>query len=629
MKKNTYFFISLFILILTSCENPLFVEASKLYTVSFETNGGTKIESIRTDKITECPQSQKEDASLVGWYISSDFSSSQIDFPLELNHNTTLYAKWVQKYQVYFETNGGTEIAEYKTSVIPEQPLTIKNDNLFLGWYTSPDFAGEKISFPYELTEVTIFYAKWGKLYSVEFEVNGGTSITSFRGTDIQKTPESSKEGYILKGWYLDSDFTKQVTFPYVLQSDCKLYAKWEARTDITYYVEHFKQDTNLVGYNLIETEVHKGSANSFTSVNAKTYTGYHAQDFEQQKISIDGKTTVQIYYDLNSYTITFNANGGSGNEYSQEFYYDIPQQLTSNKFTRTGYSFLGWSDQTTGSAKYTNNQQLRNKYPNNTQITLYAIWSYGSTVTANTVSSLNLASLTEPYTIKVTGSINQNTLVNLATKIATAKAAITLDLSGTNGLETIASSTDNTSIFINCSKLTSVILPDSLTTIGSYAFYNCSSLISIIIPKSVKTVGEYAFYKTGLKEITLNGIVTIGRNAFAYCTSLYKINMSNITTISDSTFNGCKSLASVTIDAKNIGYEAFYDCTVLTSVIFSKAVKKIGYYAFVSCNSLCSATFLDTNNWYRGTYLKDVTNPATNATLLKDGSCYSDWSKK
>ena len=629
MKKITYFFISIFILILTSCENPLFVEASKLYTVSFETNGGTKIESIRTDKITECPQSQKEDASFAGWYTSSDFSSSQIDFPLELNHNTTLYAKWVQKYQVYFETNGGTEIASYKTSTIVEQPITIKNDNLFLGWYTSPDFAGEKISFPYELTEATIFYAKWGKLYSVEFEVNGGTSVSSYRGTDIQKTPESSKEGYILKGWYLDSDFTKPVTFPYILQSNCKLYAKWEARTDITYYVEHFKQDTNLVGYNLIETEVHKGSANSFTSATAKTYTGYHAQDFEQQTISIDGKTTIQIYYDLNSYTITFNANGGSGNEYSQEFYYDIPQQLTSNKFTRTGYSFLGWSNQTTGPAKYTNNQQLRNKYPNGTQITLYAIWSYGSTVTASTISSLNLSSLTEPYTIKVTGSINQNTLVSLATKIATAKAAITLDLSGTTGLEAISSTSNRKSVFIDCNKLEKVILPEGLTTIGSNAFSSCRSLTSVVIPKTVKTIGAYAFANTGLKELVINGVTTIGENAFNACSSIYKVTMTGVTTISNGAFYGCSSLANITIDAKNINYNAFGECASLTSVTFSKSVKTISYRAFYYCNALSSATYMDTNNWYRNGLLKDVTNPATNASLLKSDSYYYDWVKK
>lgn len=629
MKKTVYFFISILILILTSCENPLFVEASKLYTVSFETNGGTKIESIRTDKITECPQSQKEDASLVGWYTSSDFSSSQIDFPLELNHNTTLYAKWVQKYQVYFETNGGTEIVGYKTSTIAEQPITIKNDNLFLGWYTSPDFAGEKISFPYELTEATIFYAKWGKLYSVEFEVNGGTSVSSYRGTDIQKTPESSKEGYILKGWYLDSDFTKPVTFPYVLQSDCKLYAKWEARTDITYYVEHFKQDTNLVGYNLIETEVHKGSANSFTSATAKTYTGYHAQDFEQQTISIDGKTTIQIYYDLNSYTITFNANGGSGSEYSQKFYYDIPQQLISNKFTRTGYSFLGWSDQTTGSAKYTNNQQLRNKYPNGTQITLYAIWSYGSTVTASTVSSLNLASLTEPYTIKVTGAINQNTLVSLATKIASSKAAITLDLSGASGLEAISSTSNRKSVFIDCNKLEKVILPEGLTTIGSNAFSSCRSLTSVVIPKTVKTIGANAFSYTGLKELVINGVITIGEDAFNDCSSLYKVTMTGVTTISKGAFYGCSSLASITIDAKNINSNAFGECSSLTSVTFSKSVKNISYYSFYYCYALSSVTFLDTNNWYRNGILKNVTNPAENATGFKNWSYYYDWVKK
>ena len=627
MKKLTTLF--LFILILTSCENPLFVEASRLYTVSFETNGGTKIESIRTDKITECPQSQKEDASFVGWYTSSDFSSSQIDFPLELNHNTTLYAKWVQKYQVYFETNGGTEIAGYKTSTIAEQPITIKNDNLFLGWYTSPDFAGEKISFPYELTEATIFYAKWGKLYSVEFEVNGGTNVSSYRGTDIQKTPESSKEGYILKGWYLDSDFTKPVTFPYVLQSDCKLYAKWEARTDITYYVEHFKQDTNLVGYNLIETEVHKGSANSFTSATAKTYTGYHAQDFEQHTISIDGKTTIQIYYDLNSYTITFNANGGSGSEYSQEFYYDIPQQLISNKFTRTGYSFLGWSDQTTGSAKYTNNQQLRNKYPNGTQITLYAIWSYGSTVTASTVSSLNLSSITSAYTIKVTGTINQNTLVNLATKISYANGPITLDLSGTIGLDAIACTSDSKSVFAKCYKLTKIILPESLSTIGGYAFYSCSSLTSVIIPKTVKTIGTYAFYGTGIKELEINSVVTIGSYAFNKCTSLSKLTMSTITTIESYAFGGCTSLVSLTIDAKNVMSRAFESCTILTSVVFSKTVKFINGYAFSSCSNLSSVSFLDTYNWYDSyNYKIDVSNAATNALNLRKCNIY-EWNKK
>ena len=76
MKKLIFFFVFLFILIFTSCENPLFVEASKLYTVSFETNGGTKIATIRTDKITGIPQTQKEDASFIGWYTFAPFNAN-------------------------------------------------------------------------------------------------------------------------------------------------------------------------------------------------------------------------------------------------------------------------------------------------------------------------------------------------------------------------------------------------------------------------------------------------------------------------------------------------------------------------------------------------------------------------
>ena len=58
MKKLMLFFVLLFLLVLSACENPLFVEASGLYTVSFETNGGTEIESFRTDKITSSTKNQ-------------------------------------------------------------------------------------------------------------------------------------------------------------------------------------------------------------------------------------------------------------------------------------------------------------------------------------------------------------------------------------------------------------------------------------------------------------------------------------------------------------------------------------------------------------------------------------------
>ena len=148
-------------------------------------------------------------------------------------------------------------------------------------------------------------------------------------------------------------------------------------------------------------------------------------------------------------------------------------------------------------------------------------------------------------------------------------------------------------------------------------------------IPKTVKTIGANAFAYTGLKELVINGVTTIGENAFNDCSSLYKVIMTGVTTISNGAFYGCSSLANITIDAKNINYNAFGECASLTSVTFSKSVKTISYRAFYYCNALSSATYMDTNNWYRNGLLKDVTNPATNASLLKSDSYYYDWVKK
>ena len=147
MKYLSRAFIALFSIIMSlcflSCENPMFLDAAQLYLVCFETNGGTEIQAYRTDIIEMIPVCSKEDADFLGWYISSDFSNDKITFPYKLTGDTILYAKWVQKYQVLFETNGGSEIAGYKTSVIKDAPITLKNDNLFMGWYTTPDFSEE------------------------------------------------------------------------------------------------------------------------------------------------------------------------------------------------------------------------------------------------------------------------------------------------------------------------------------------------------------------------------------------------------------------------------------------------------------------------------------------------------
>ena len=395
MRKTIRFFFILFVVIcslyFSSCDNPLFIDVSKLYTVKFESNGGTPIESYRTSRIESIPTIEKTDATFVGWYTSASFSGNPITLPLDITQDTTLYAKWNQRYTVLFETNGGTEIPSYKTDIIKETPQTTKNACIFAGWYTSPIFAGERITFPFELNDSVTLYAKWEQIYTATFVTNGGNALPNFNTSTIVETPETLRPGYRLVSWYLDSEFN--TTF----------YAKWVERTDTNYKVEHYQQDYNMSSYILIETDTLSGTTGTETEAVSKLYTGFHVNSFEQEAIAAAGNTVIKIYYDRNSYTVIFNANGGNGAAYSQVFYYGIPQNLLTNAYTLNGSSFTGWSTSESGDVVYTNKQKVENLTTENEEtITLYAQWYSGVIITASDVQNLNLTSVPDNYIIKV-----------------------------------------------------------------------------------------------------------------------------------------------------------------------------------------------------------------------------------
>lgn len=92
---------------------------------------------------------------------------------------------------------------------------------------------------------------------------------------------------------------------------------------------------------------------------------------------------------------------------------------------------------------------------------------------------------------------------------------------------------------------MTSVTIPNSVTTIGVEAFYHCSSLPSITIPNSVTTIGDRAFYEcSGLTSLNIpNSVTTIGGAAFAYCSGLTSVYSMNLTPPSvSSSFNNYQS---------------------------------------------------------------------------------------
>ena len=164
---------------------------------------------------------------------------------------------------------------------------------------------------------------------------------------------------------------------------------------------------------------------------------------------------------------------------------------------------------------------------------------------------------------------------------------------------------------FSNCSSLTSVTIPASVTSIGEDAFSNCSALTSITIPASVTSIGGYAFYQ---------------------CSSLQSITMpDSVTSIGGYAFFKCQSLTSITIPANvtSIGHYAFYECSSLTSITIPASVTSLGYYAFAYCyrlvevinKSSLSITAGSSGDSNIGDYAKQVITDESDSKLSTDSN--------
>ncbi len=177
---------------------------------------------------------------------------------------------------------------------------------------------------------------------------------------------------------------------------------------------------------------------------------------------------------------------------------------------------------------------------------------------------------------------------------------------------------------FSYCTKLTSITIPSTVTSIGKYAFYGCSQLASLMIkpsddyemsigdgafvgtviagkmtlPAKVKGIGKGAFQGLPITSLIIsegNHLSSISENAFQGCESLASVTIpGNVKTIEASVFNGCRSLKTVNLSEgltaiegnpytydSDTGYGAFSYCTKLTSITIPSTVTSIGKYAF------------------------------------------------
>ena len=155
-----------------------------------------------------------------------------------------------------------------------------------------------------------------------------------------------------------------------------------------------------------------------------------------------------------------------------------------------------------------------------------------------------------------------------------------------------------DTGAFRNCTGVTSVTIPSTVTVIGENAFNSCYALQSVNIPASVSSFGESAFEDCiALSTVTMeSGLRSIGRCAFMGCTSLTSLTIpASVTRIEDYAFAGT-GLTAITLPSGllSLGAAAFQNCRSLSGVTFECSLTLIDSYAFKNCTSLTAITLPD-----------------------------------
>ena len=416
----------------------------KSYTVTWNANGGTvspaSVSKTHGSTLGTLPTPTRAadvqyTYTFKGWFTTAT-GGTQVSASTTVTGNVTYYAQWaatLRSYTVTFNGNGGgtpspSTITKTYGSELGTLPTCSRAGYTFLGWYTASS-GGTKISSTTKITGTVTYYAQWSiNSYTLTYNVNGGNAVSptsksvqygSAYGTLPTPTKNSNAEfTYAFAGWYTAASGGTQVTANTTMGAgNTTIYAHWTA-TRRSYTIGY---QTTYGSLNRTSQSVAYGSKGSCTltmpSNNAQyTYTfqgWYTAANGGGTKVgssltletpSVAGAATYYAYVTrtVNSYTWTFNANGGTGNTTKTLNYNNTLSTLpTASKAAdaQYTYTFVGWFDtsastggtQLTTSTKCTGNKTWYARYTT-------TINKYTFTFNANGGSTPSSSSITKDY---------------------------------------------------------------------------------------------------------------------------------------------------------------------------------------------------------------------------------------
>lgn len=317
------------------------------------------------------------------WYTDSDCTTA-FTTSTKLYDTLILYAGY--KANVTFSYNGKSYVSTVKYNEKVTNPTSSiadlsKTHYTFDNWYSN-----ETCTSLYDFnTPVTsdslVIYAKYNPVsYTITFNSNGGSSVGDVPTTynTLAVEPDSpTKTGYTFAGWFEDNNTFNDEWDWYsdVVTGNITLYAKWTINTYTINYHTNGGSALSSQNYNVASTTTLKTTSTK----TGYTFEGWYLEEGLENKVTnTSGKhENLDVYakWTANKLTVTFVGNGSTSGSMSTQTIYTTSAgtALTTNAFSRTGYTFDGWTD--ADNNPYSNQQKITTVATNNSTLTLTAKW--------------------------------------------------------------------------------------------------------------------------------------------------------------------------------------------------------------------------------------------------------------